>query len=246
MSGNMIIEVIAQSFSKEIFIEIFWYAWMLTIFIAFFQKDDFTTKKLMLLATLFWWAHFFLQWQLSWLAACLIFIVRFFASIKLEKDIRVYIFLIWLTLFVWFWTYDGIYSILPILASINGTTAFFYLSKIKLRLSMILGSQIWLWYHIIHGSTSWVMNEIFAQSILIFTIYRMLHPTWGTQYYAQKIKDILWRRSRPDYDRFIFLHDKVYVFRQKIWTNFHKIIHYDLRNIFSKKKYAFVHKIKHN
>lgn len=220
----------------------FGYAGMITIFVAFFQKDDYTTKKLMLLATLFWWAHFYFQWQISGLAACIIFIIRFFASIKWDKNFQVYLLIIALTLAVGLWSYDWLFSLLPIIASINGTTAFFYLEKIYLRFSMIFGSQLWLWYHIIHGSTSWIINEIFAQTILAFTIYRMIHPMWWSHYYAQKVRDILWKRRRLDYDRFVFIHDRVSHYRQTLWHYFLLILHLDLKKSFLRKKWYLCEK----
>jgi len=33
---------------------------MITTMVAYFQKDDFTVKKLMLLSSLFWGTHFYL------------------------------------------------------------------------------------------------------------------------------------------------------------------------------------------
>jgi len=243
----MILETLLELFSKELFVEIFWYTAMITVLIAFFQKDDFTTKKLMLLASLFWGAHFFLQDMYAWFASTVIFWVRFFSSIKWHKNTKVYFIILTLTFAVWFLSYDGLYSLLPILASVNGTTAYFFLEKIKLRIAMLAWSQMWLWYHFIISSMSGMLNEIMAQSILIFTIYRIIHPMWGTQYYAQKIKDILKWRSRPDYDRFVFIYDRMYLIRKKIGENFRKIIHYDLRNLISrKKKYLFFNKIWHH
>jgi hypothetical protein len=50
------------------------------------------------------------------------------------------------------------------------------------------------------------------------------------------VRDILWKRSRPDYDRFIFIHDKVSTFRHTLATRFLQVIHYDLRDLFKKKQ----------
>jgi hypothetical protein len=78
---------------------------------------------------------------------------------------------------------------------------------------MMFNSSTWLIYHISIGSVSGITNELFTQVILVMTIYRMIHPEGGTTYYANKIKHILWKTSRPDYDRFIFIHDRVIHYR---------------------------------
>ena len=118
-----------------------------------------------------------------------------------------------------------------------------FLEKIKLRLAMMFNSAVWLIYQVSIWSISGIINEWFVQIILIMTVYRMLHPEWGTRYYANKVRDILWKRSRPDFDRFIFIHDKVSTFRHTLWTRFLQIIHYDLRLLFKKKNKSLIDKI---
>lgn len=81
---------------------------------------------------------------------------------------------------------------------------------------MLTSSMLWLTYHNIIGSMSGMMNEVFTQLILITTIYRLAHPMGGTKYYTQKVRDILWKRRQVDYDRFIFLHDRITHYRHRL------------------------------
>lgn len=239
------IEYFIDYILRDPFTQITGFLGMAVILAAYFQKDDHTVKKLMLLSSLFWGTHFYLLWVYSWLAATIIWVFRLGLSLKFQRNKYAFASIIIITLITWYFTYDGVFSLLPILTSINGAYSFFFLEKIRLRIAMLINSLTWLIYHASIGSISGILNESFTQVILMFTIYRMLHPEWGTHYYAQKIKNILWKRSRPDYDRFIFLHDRIAHYRKKASNHFLHLIHFDLRNLFSKKKYEFLHKIKH-
>lgn len=215
------------------------------ILIAYFQKDDFTVKKLMLLSSLFWGTHFYLLGMYSGLAAIIIWVLRLLLSLKYERNYNAFLLIVWLTLITGYFTFDGVTSLLPVITSITWAYSYFFLEKIKLRIAMIFNSSTWLIYHISIGSVSGIMNEIFTHVILILTVYRMMHPEWGTHYYMQRIRTILAKRPKTDYDRFIFLHDRITLLRKKAGHHFLHCIHFDLRNLFSKKKYEFLHKIKH-
>ena len=197
----------------------------------------------MLLSSLFWGTHFYLLWVYAGLAAVIIFVFRLILSIKYQKSKRAFLSIIWVTLITGYFTFDGLFSLLPIVTSISWAYSFFYLEKIKLRLAMMFNSSVWLIYQISIWSISGIVNEWFVQVILVITIYKMIHPEWGTRYYANKVRDILWKRSRPDFDRFVFIQDRVTHYRHTVWTYFLHIIHYDLRNVFKKKNKSLIEKI---
>lgn len=221
---------------KDPFTQISWFAAMGIILLAYFQKDDHTVKKLMLLSSLFWGTHFYLLWVYSGLCATIIFAIRLCLSIKLWKNKNAFIFLLIITIITGYYTYDGHLSLLPVITSITGAYSFFFLEKVKLRLAMMFNSSTWLIYHISIWSLSWAINEVLTQCILIATIYRMMHPEGGSHYYIWKIKWYLRERSRPDYDRFIFVHDKLSILRKKSAFHFQNIIHFDLRKLFVSDK----------
>lgn len=220
---------------RDPFTQISWFAAMWIILMAYFQKDDSTVKKLMLLSSLFWGTHFYLLWVYSWLTATIIFALRLCLSIKLWKNKNAFISLVIITLIAAYFTYDWYLSLLPVITSLTWAYSFFFLEKVQLRLVMMFNSSTWLVYHISIGSLSWAINEMLTQVILIVTVYRMLHPQGGSHYYIWKIKGFLREKSRPDYDRFIFVHDKVSFFRKKTWQHFSDLIHFDLRTLFNKK-----------
>jgi len=222
---------------RDPFAQITWFCAMITTIIAYFQKDDFTVKKLMLLSSLFWGTHFYLLGVYAGLAAVIIFIFRLVLSLKYQKNKRAFFSIIWVTLITGYFTYDWFFSLLPILTSISWAYSFFFLEKVKLRIAMMFNSSIWLIYQVSIWSISGIINEWFVQIILVMTIYRMVHPEGWSRYYANKIRDILWKTSEADYDRYIFIRDRVSKMRHTIWTYFLHILHYDLRVFFRKKKW---------
>lgn len=217
------------------FTQITGFLWMIVILFAYFQKDDMTVKKLMLLSSLFWGTHFYLLWVYSGLAATIIWVFRLWLSLKYQKNKYAFWSIVLLTIITGFFTVDGIYSLLPILTSLNGAYSFFFLEQIKLRIAMIINSLTWLVYHISIGSISGILNETFTQFILIITVYRMMHPEGWSAYYMEKIRAMLHKTRHPDYDRFIFVRDKISMMRKKSASHFHHVVHFDLRTLFSKK-----------
>ncbi len=221
---------------RDPFTQISWFAAMGIILLAYFQKDDNTVKKLMLLSSLFWGAHFYLLWVYSGLCATVIFAIRLCLSIKLGKNKNAFISIVIITLITAYFTVDSYLSLLPVITSLTGAYSFFFLEKIQLRIAMMFNSSTWLVYHISIWSLSGAINEVLTQFILIATVYRMMHPQWWSHYYISKIKGLLRNRNRPDYDRFIFVHDRLSSMRKKSASKFQNLIHYDLRTLFKKKK----------
>jgi len=221
---------------RDPFTQISGFAAMGIILMAYFQKDDHTVKKLMLLSSLFWGTHFYLLWVYSWLCATVIFALRLCLSIKLWKSKNAFFSVVVITLITAYFTVDSYLSLLPVITSLSGAYSFFFLEKIQLRLAMMFNSSTWLVYHISIWSLSWAINEVLTQFILIATVYRMMHPEWWSHYYIGKIKWLLRNKNRPDYDRFIFVHDSVSVLKKKSAIKFQNIIHFDLRKLFKKWK----------
>ena len=226
-----------EHFQNNPFVQITWFTAMGITLIAYMQKDDVRVKKLLLLTTLLWGTHFYLLGMYSWLAANAIWIVRFFLSTKFWRDLRAFVAVICLTFIVSLFTVEitSPLSALPIIASVLWAFSYFFLEQVRLRFAMLLNSTIWIIYHIHIGSLTGIINNIMIQVILMFTIYRMIHPMWWTQYYAQKVREILWKTRRPDYDTFIFIYDKVSQYRKNIWTYFLEILDYDLKQFFQNK-----------
>ena len=212
-----------------------WFCGMIVVVIAMFQKDDYTVKKLMLLSAVFWGSHFYLLGVYSGLASIIIWVVRIILSCKFKRNNKAFVFIVFLTILMAYATVDSVVSLLPILTSLFGAYSYFFLEKIQLRIAMMINSIIYLVYDVFIGSISGIANEIMVIVILTFTIYRMLHPKGWSHIYVRKIKWFLWKRSRPDYDRFIFVHDKVSLFRKKTWRHISSAIHFDLRTLFKKK-----------
>lgn len=236
------------AFDAHFFAEATGFLGMIIVLTAYLQKDDFTVKKLMLLSSFFWGIHFYILGVYAWLAAIIIWFIRILLSFKYQKNVKAFWFVVVLSLCTVYFTYDWIASLLPVVASISWAYGYFFLERIKLRLAMLFNSILWLFYNFYIGSVSGIINEVLILIILIATVYRMAHPEGGMHYYSGKIADILLQRSKPDYDRYIFIRDRIAWYRKTLWTYFLLILHYDLKKFFQKKRWLlstlFFQKIK--
>lgn len=231
---------------KNPFTQVSWFWGMIVIIVAMFQRDDYTVKKLMLLSALFWGTHFYLLGVYSGLAATIIWVVRIILSCKYKRSNKAFIAIILLTIVMAYFTVDSVVSFLPIVTSVFGAYSYFYLEKIKLRFAMMANSVVYLAYDFFIGSVSGIANELMVQVILSMTIYRMLHPEWWSHIYTNKIKWFLWKKSRIDYDRFVFIHDRLSHYRKQTWNNFHQILHCDLRTSILQKKWTLCKQFLHS
>lgn len=231
-----IFSLIIEKILENPFTEISGLLGMIIILIAMFQKDDILVKKLMLLSALFWGTHFYLLGMYSWLASVVIWVARLILSYKYERNFKAFLSIIIATIIIAYFTVNSYISFLPILASITGAYSYFYLQKIKLRLVMMWNSLMYLVYNLYSWSMSGVINEVLVQVVLIMTIYRMMHPEGIRSSYAQRIRQILWKTRRPDYDRFVFIHDRLTNYKKKLWFNFQQILHCDLRKFLPSRK----------
>lgn len=223
------------SFDATFFGELTGFLWMIVVLLAYLQKDDLSVKKLMILSSFFWGIHFYILWVYAGLAAIMIWFVRLLLSFKYKKNINAFLFVVALSCITSYFTFTGLPSLLPVIASITGAYGYFFLERIKLRLAMLFNSTLWLFYNVYIASVSGIVNEVLVQVILIATLYRMAHPEGGMHYYSRKIAEILWQTSKPDYDRYIFIRDRIAWYRNMIWVYFLQILHYDLRAFFRKK-----------
>ena len=132
---------------RDPFTQISGFMGMFVILIAYFQKCDTTVKKLMLLSSLFWGVHFYLLGTYSGLAAVIIWVFRLLLSIKFERNKKAFVSIFTLTIIVGYFTYDGIYSLLPVITSITGAYSYFFLEKVRLRIMMLFNSATWLLYN---------------------------------------------------------------------------------------------------
>lgn len=183
--------------------------WMITVIYAFLQKDDLTVIKILFISSFFWIWHFFFLEAYSAMISTLIWAVRLALSIKYKKNIKVFYVLIFITLILWFWTYDTFSSLIPIIASCLATYGFFFLEKIKLRLLLLISSSFWLSYNYIHFSVWWVLNETILLFVHIYIIYKIIEVEWTKTYYIEKINSIIRREKPIDYWRYLSIIDYI-------------------------------------
>lgn len=148
---------------------------MFIIFYAFTIKDDIKLIRVLSVSNIFWIAHFFLMWNIWALIATIVAMIRLFLSLKYKQSYIALWFVAFLSLFLWYISYEWAISLIPIFATIIASYAFFFLEKASLRVLLLFVSSLWLYYHTQTWSISGIINEVVVLTTLCITIYRFIY-----------------------------------------------------------------------
>lgn len=194
------------------------------IFYAFSIKDDTKLVHILSISNIFWMLHFFLLWNTWALIATVVAMIRLALSLKYRQSFIALGFVAFLSIFLWYFGYEGIISLIPIFATIIASYGFFFLEKISLRVLLWIVSVMWLYYHTQTGSISWIINEIIVLITLSLTIYRFIFDDEKYSYnlktgeviyspkkrfsFLSSLKPKINARARLNLGRFVYLRDK--------------------------------------
>ncbi len=210
-----------------------WFIAMIIAFVWLNQKDDQKTLKIIFISMLFWWLHFYYMWMYSALAVNIIWIIRLFLSLKYKKNKRIFLWVISATIVLWFFTYENIYSTLPIVWSCISAYWYFFFERVRLRLFMFISSLFRFTFSVNFWLIWWTINEAITQVILIVAMYKMIHEEWKRVYFVDRVITIL-SHQKPDVGRFIDIYDFIKMgeksFKEKMYINISNI-----KNIIIKK-----------
>ena len=121
------------------------------------------------IVSLVWGMHFYLMWLIVWAFINFVDIFKNYLAIKFKKDRNVMLLFILLYIIIWILTYQNIYSILPIIASIIWIYSFFFLEDVKLKVWYFFVVIFWFTYVLIWHSIWWIIADfILAISSLIW------------------------------------------------------------------------------
>ena len=199
----------------EILAQWFWIVGICVLLFAFMQRDDIRTKQLVTIALLMWMWHYILL-EMTWaIYANMIAILRMYFSLKHKWNKIALVFILLLTFVLWIISYDGIISILPIIASVFAIFAYQVFNWFSMRASLLVVSFLWLYYMLDQQSIPGIVNEILSEIILVITmikIYLDEHKELSlSETFVQKIKYILQSRKvrkRRDFWRFMIFRDR--------------------------------------
>ncbi len=153
--------------------QIFGYLAFLLGVSSFLQKRDLPFKLLMTLQGISYVAHFFMLGNMTAAASASMSATRSAVSMYTKA-----LWLAWLFIIVTFslglWFSRTWLDMLPIVASITSTYAFFRLHGVAMRCVVLMGSALWLLNNILSGSIGGVMLEVTVISVNLYTIFRML------------------------------------------------------------------------
>lgn len=191
--------------------------WQILGFIAMFVgisgylvTDDRKTIKIFIVSCVFWILHFIYLVNYGALAATSVGLIRLILSLKYQKNISVFMWIIALTIAVGIYSFNGqALSMLPLLATSISSYGFFFLEKIKLRILLAWVSLMWLTYHLNTWSMSGVLNEIIVQGTILYSVYKFATGHEKKEKILDRFKRKIWKApARVNFWRYVFFRDK--------------------------------------
>ncbi|MDI4635015.1 YgjV family protein [Pelomonas sp. V22] len=139
---------------------------------CFAQKDDLRFKLFMAGECAAYALHFWLLGEPTAVASTLVSLGRSLASIRSRSPWVALVF-IGLSAGLGAWLFQGWASLLPITASIIGTSALFFLQGLRMRLLMLVGTGLWVANNLLVGSIGGSLLELTLLATNSWTIGRM-------------------------------------------------------------------------
>ncbi len=170
---NEIITYLQGSYKANPTAQIWWRIAIFPLIIAFTTKSDYKVKLIFTLWGWIWVVHFFLLEAYAAMITIVLATIRVAVSIKYSWNQKIMYFFMVLFLIASFFTYQNIFSILPITAWLIATYAYFKQSWIRMRASFLICSWLWLVHNIFNHSIWWIMTELLIEITLIITIIRL-------------------------------------------------------------------------
>ena len=203
-----------------------WIIAMLVLLYWLTFNDDKKTKQIIMISMILWFIHFIFMWVYSAALVTVIWFIRLILSMKYKWNKKIFSWVIITVLITWFLTYENNFSLLPIIASIISAYWFFFLDKIKFRLFMYITSLFWFVFNMSNWLIWWVVNEVFAQMILLVAMYKMIHNEWKNIFIIDKVFSIF-HKPKLDIWIYIYLYDYISIskksIKDKIKIRFNKI-----------------------
>jgi len=126
------------------------------------------------------------------------------------------------SILLWVATYESLLYLIPIATSILWAFSFFFLEKIQLRISILIASFSWLYFHINIWSIWWMVTEFLTEFILIITILRMAGHEWYLHHYREVVSDIVHKHRHVDLWTMVVVKDTNKIIKKEGY--FHKIL----------------------
>jgi len=151
--------------------------WLIAFFFqlfAFLNKSDNKRLILQLIWFLIWVWHYALMWLIGPALIYLTLTIRNLVSIKIKPNLKItYIFII-LHLLNWYFTYENIYSLLPIIWWFISLISVLHFRWLVMRNLSVFWALLWLVYNIVEWSIWWVITIVILTSANIITIIRII------------------------------------------------------------------------
>lgn len=140
---------------------------------GYFLKTDNNSKKVIIIGSLLFAAHFLM---IGAVTGALMNVINFFRvglSIKFHKSKKLFFFFIATYLVAAYFTYSQPVDFLPLISSLVGTFSMYFLSGLAFRFCVLLSSSSWLTHNILIGSVGGIITELFVLFATFTVIYRL-------------------------------------------------------------------------
>ena len=145
---------------------------------SFLLRDDRQMKLVAGSSGFVWAAHFYLLGAYAGVAVTLLAGLRCFAAAQADLRKLAPVFIV-STLFLGSALANQWPDYLPVAAGVLGATAMFYLRGVAMRLTLLMGTLLWLTHNAWYGSIGGVLGDSLIGATNLLTIWRMTRARYA-------------------------------------------------------------------
>lgn len=127
-----------------------------------------------MIASFFWWIHFFLLGLLSAAFINLIDVFKNALALKYEKNKYMTLWFIIIYMIISYFTFTWLISLIPLATAILSTILVFYVRWVYLNIGFLFVIALWMIYNIIGWSVGWFLTDTTIFISGIFWIYKII------------------------------------------------------------------------
>jgi len=152
--------------------------WLFAFFVSIYNFWFCKNKKFIfftLIASIFWWFHFLALWLLSAAYINIVDVVKNALALKYEKNKYMTIWFIIIYIFISYFTYNSLISLIPLATAILSTILVFYVRWIYLNIWFLFVIALWMTYNFIWHSIWWLSTDITLMTTWFFWVVKTIY-----------------------------------------------------------------------
>jgi len=152
--------------------------WLFAFFVSIYNFWFCKNKKFIfftLIASIFWWFHFLALWLLSAAYINIVDVIKNALALKYEKNKYMTIWFIIIYIFISYFTYNSLISLIPLATAILSTILVFYVRWIYLNIWFLFVIALWMTYNFIWHSIWWLSTDITLMTTWFFWVVKTIY-----------------------------------------------------------------------